>query len=234
MGLVRIGVDIGQLRDPTAVVAVEEVAADDVTLFIARHIESVPLGTSYPAVAVRIAEVARRLLDTRDEDLWAVVDVTGVGRPVFDLVFDAIGERSRLSLSACTFVASDRLEGGFGSPEIRLGKAWLVSRLQALLQTRSIRLPETPEARRLAQELTDYELRLTERGSLTAGAFGTRHDDLATALGLAVLDAPRQIPAVAPVGLRRTSPWDMGASHGTPGDYAAAGHDALGWERRAY
>lgn len=62
-----------------------------------------------------------------------------------------------------------------------------MSRLQALLQTGRIHLPETTEARTLAQELRDYEIRIDENANDTYGAFkvGT-HDDLVTALGLAV------------------------------------------------
>lgn len=66
-----------------------------------------------------------------------------------------------------------------------------MSRLQALLQQGRIKLPETREARELADELLDYELRVSECANVVAGAFKTgRHDDLVTALGLAVLHDP--------------------------------------------
>jgi len=76
--------------------------------------------------------------------------------------------------------------------EIRLGKAWLVSRLQALLQTGRLHLPRTPEAEALAVELLDYEIRVDSDANDRYGAFkvGT-HDDLVTALGLAVQDRQR-------------------------------------------
>ena len=63
-----------------------------------------------------------------------------------------------------------------------------MSRLQALIQGERIRLPETEQAQALAKELTDYEIRVDEGAKMTAGAFKTgAHDDMATALGLAVL-----------------------------------------------
>jgi len=67
-------------------------------------------------------------------------------------------------------------------------KAHLVSRLQSLLQLNRIHMGDYEEMRALARELADYELRVTDNARVTAGAFksGT-HDDLATALGLAVL-----------------------------------------------
>jgi hypothetical protein len=73
-----------------------------------------------------------------------------------------------------------------------VGKAYLVSQLQALLQQGKVKLPDTAEARELAKELLDYEIGVSESANVTAGAFKTgRHDDLVTALGLAVLRDPR-------------------------------------------
>lgn len=43
-----------------------------------------------------------------------------------------------------------------------IGKAYLVSRLQALLQGGRVHLPQTTEARALAEELLDYEIRVSE------------------------------------------------------------------------
>jgi hypothetical protein len=76
---------------------------------------------------------------------------------------------------------------------ISLGKAWLVSRLQALLQTARILLPRTTEAHVLAQELLDYEIHVDEKANDTYGAFRVgSYDDLVTALGLAVQEPVRQ------------------------------------------
>jgi hypothetical protein len=48
-------------------------------------------------------------------------------------------------------------------------------------------LPETPEARALASELLDYEIHVDENANEKYGAFKVgRHDDLVTAVGLAV------------------------------------------------
>jgi hypothetical protein len=60
-------------------------------------------------------------------------------------------------------------------------------RLQALLQAGRLHLPRIDEAQALAQELLDYEIRVSEDANDRYGAFrvGT-HDDLVTALGLAV------------------------------------------------
>ena len=75
--------------------------------------------------------------------------------------------------------------------EIKLGKAWLVARLQTLLQTGQLHLPQTAEAEQLAEDLLDFEIRVSEEASDRPGAFPVgRHDDLVTALGLAVQEDP--------------------------------------------
>jgi hypothetical protein len=87
-----------------------------------------------------------------------------------------------------TFTHGDRLDWEPGGPGMRLGKAYLVARLQVLLDDGRLHLPETREARQLGQELRDYEVRIDEKANDTYGAFRVgQHDDLVTALGLAVV-----------------------------------------------
>jgi hypothetical protein len=186
---VTIGVDIGQKRDPTAI-AVAEVdrrlrpdGRED-THFLIRHLDRLPLGTPYPAVVERIAGVAREVLRRSRAQPTVYVDATGVGQPVVDLLHEA---QVPGHLLAVYFTHGDRRTANHR--EVKLGKAFLVSRLQALLQTRRVHLPRTAEAEVLARELLDYEIRVDEQANDRYGAFkvGT-HDDLVTALGLAVQD----------------------------------------------
>lgn len=254
MGGLRVGVDIGQRIDPTAIVVAEEervvvepASGDPLrpeSRFVVRHVERVELATPYPAVAARIADVCRSV-EGRARAGWLVLDATGVGRPVVDLVRDAMGP-TRWHVSAATFVATDRLEGGMRSAELKVGKAWLVSRLQALLQTGRVRLPETPEARALARELLDYELRVTDHAQVTAGAFRTgAHDDLVTALGLAVLEsyAGRRRSRLSSLRGLVTANVSLGGGDGFTSfdrvpdgrrDHAVLRRDPDGWEERAY
>jgi hypothetical protein len=77
---------------------------------------------------------------------------------------------------------------------ITLGKAWLVSRLQALLQSKLLHLPRTEESEALSEELLTYEIRVSEDANDKYGAFKVgAHDDLVTALGLAVQET--RVPA---------------------------------------
>ena len=212
---VVIGADIGQKLDPSAVAVVQaerrdlvpagwsapdrpgiftgedyrRVAAKTETLFTCRHLERLPLDTGYPAVAARLVEVVAGVRrQAPGAPVTLVVDVTGVGRPVFDLVREAL-RGAGCRLTAATFTHGDRLDGRPGDREIRVGKAYLVSRLQALLQTARVRLPAGhPEAGPLTRELLEYEIKVSEDGDDKYGAFRTgAHDDLVTALGLAVI-----------------------------------------------
>lgn len=76
---------------------------------------------------------------------------------------------------------------GRASPGQPGQKGYLVSRLQALLGAGRLHLPRGREAAALTDELLTYELRVNGDGHARAGAFrvGT-HDDLVTAVGLAV------------------------------------------------
>jgi hypothetical protein len=186
MGVV-IGVDVGQKRDPTAICVAEpedrQVGPRSEVHFPVRYLDRLPLGTPYPEVARRLAEVIGKAQARTNDTPDVFIDATGVGQPVVDLLRV---EAPQAHVIAVYFTHGDRrtVEEGVG---VKLGKAWLVSRLQALLQTGRLHLPKTAEAAALAQELLDYEIRVSEDANDRYGAFrvGT-HDDLVTALGLAV------------------------------------------------
>ncbi len=197
MGIVTIGADIGQRVDPTAI-AVAETEARVVdgrleTFYRIPYLERLPLGTGYPAVAERVATVAAGVTKKGALVRRLYADCTGVGRPVVDMLPPAlIRQHVTTQVWAVTFTFGDRRTEHRDEREIIMGKAWLVSWLQVLLQSQRILLPHTSEARALADELLVYEIKQTDNGNEQFGAFkvGT-HDDLVTALGLAVQDVGR-------------------------------------------
>ncbi len=186
----RIGIDIGQKRDPSAVCVAEleprAVGRRVETHYLVRHLERLPLGTPYPEVAQRIDAVVSAVQSRSGAPPTVLVDGTGVGQPVVDLL-QAQRAWGR-SLVAVTFTAGRKWKLRRGVPlRLSLGKESLASRLQALLQGGRIHLPGTREGKALAAELMGYEIRVDEGGHARFGAFrsGT-HDDLVTALGLVV------------------------------------------------
>ena len=84
------GLDLGQQHDYTALAIAEYYRPDGPTAcpqYDVRHIERMPLGTSYPTVVSRIHTLlnAPRLKD----HVELIVDGTGVGRPVVDMLRQA-------------------------------------------------------------------------------------------------------------------------------------------------
>ena len=188
-----IGIDIGQKRDPTAICVVEseerelEHRRHSEAHFLVRFLERMPLGTPYPQIADRLQTIVTQVADWIDGQPQVYVDATGVGQPIVDLLEQEIPEAT---IRAVYFTHGDRrtVEGS----SVKLGKAYLVSRLQALLQTGCLHLPRTSEAEALAAELLDYEIRVDQNANDRYGAFRVgAHDDLVTALGLAVQVDPR-------------------------------------------
>lgn len=215
---VTIGVDVGQIHDPTAIAVVEVSRkhdgrwrfgdripahvndegmlvsthdADPVLsdLYTVRYIERLPLGTPYPKVAIYLAEMLCSPLLYRRR-VRVLIDVTGVGRPVYDDLRKEVSLRPEARdalIKPITFAHGENYDRGKG----RLGKAYLVSRLQSLLQNGSVQAPDLPEVHATLEELRTYEIKVSQDGADTYGAFKTgTHDDLATALGLAVLESP--------------------------------------------
>ncbi len=212
MGFISIGVDIGQKNDNTAIAVVEldvrgadEWGAGGEDFYLVRHLERLPLETPYPDVAEYVAGIVRKLqaprqvlhgYSYRDEDPHTIalsVDATGVGQPVVDIL-----KRSGVDPVAVYFTHGDRRKKE--DRYVSLGKAWLVSRLVALMQTKRIKTPDTPEVRAMVKELQNYEIRVDENANDKYGAFKTgTHDDLVTALGLAVqADKPGTVEALNP------------------------------------
>ncbi len=198
---VNVGIDVGQRVDPTAI-CVAEVQRRDYRLidgepvggerhYLARHVERLALGTSYPKVAERLREIYQKL-KAAQRRVSVRIDATGVGTPVVDLMRAADVPATAVYLTGGEkeFVDGD---------ELRLPKTLMVSRLQVLLQSRRIHLPDTPDAKALISELLEYEIKVTESANLQMGVFSTgKHDDLATALGLACWEMPDRTIHVGP------------------------------------
>jgi hypothetical protein len=187
--MITIGVDIGQRHDPTAICVAEadfrKVEVRIEAHYIVRHLERLPLGTRYPRVAERVAEVESQVRAKTGETPIVYMDATGIGQPVVDLLWERLP--SGWVVPVFLTYRDRRVETREGAKvHISLGKAHMVSQLQALLQSHRLHLPHTREAEALTEELLDYEIRVDERANDKYGAFkvGT-HDDLVTALGLA-------------------------------------------------
>lgn len=119
-----------------------------------------------------------------------LVDATGVGGPVMDIFDETRRERGRYPsrLQGIVLTGAERSSPG------NIAKVDLVGAIQRRLQTKAIHVdPSLPLATKLVQELADYRVRITERGNDRYGSVTeAAHDDLVIAFGLALLAARRR------------------------------------------
>ena len=181
------GLDLGRPHEFTALSVLERTEVPDpdkperrVRHYAVRHLERLPPATPYPEVFTRLTELfaAPPLRGSR-----LVVDYTGVGRPVLDMLRKAKVGASITPL----FVTS----GKKSSSDDRGG--WLVPRqelaatLQVLLQSRRLRVaPALPEATMLAKELAAFQVKVSGSAEMEMDAWREgAHDDLVLAVAVA-------------------------------------------------
>ncbi len=184
-----IGVDLGQARDYTAIAVLERFeeltgkAAKGRWLTQVRyempHLERPPLGTSYPAIIQRLKDLIERL--PAHERLKIVVDQTGVGRPVVDLM-----RKEKLKVIPITIKFSGSISGSvYGG--YKVPKRELVSNLAILFQSDRLKIAKAlPEAAQIVEELQNFKMKITLAGNDTYEAWREGdHDDLVLAAAMA-------------------------------------------------
>ncbi len=185
-----IGVDLGQAADYTAVAIAERtrVPTGDVSRagrpkkeahYAVRHLHRFRLGTAYPAIVDQLAELAAN--PALEPEPILIVDTTGVGAPVFDLLY----ERAQASpVFGITITGGDQVASD--STHYRVPKRDLVSSLNVLLQTKRLRFASAmPEAQILRHELQQFRVRITATAHDTYGVWREgAHDDLVLAVAM--------------------------------------------------
>jgi terminase large subunit-like protein len=195
---VYLGIDIGQAHDPTAIVISDPEKRDGELHYLIRFLQRLPLGISYNEIIGEIKKAYSRIPEPGEKvelnkQLW--IDATGVGKPIADLIRKEIPGVQLHEVYMMGGEAKENIDASLR--EIKLPKAYLISRLQVLLSYGRVHLPQTREALALKEELMNYTIRVNENANTEFGAFkvGT-HDDLVTALGLACLCAMVDKPII--------------------------------------
>jgi hypothetical protein len=177
------GLDLGQAADYSALAIMEE-TADHLDL---RHLERWPLRTPYPRIAADVRELLTRPQLRGHTDL--IVDGTGVGRPVVDLL-NAAG----LSPIPVSITGGDNVshEGGWWS----VPKRDLVSSVAVGLETGRLRIAAgLAYGPVLKQELETFRAKISLGGHDSYEAWREQdHDDLVLAVALAAWWAGRGHP----------------------------------------
>jgi hypothetical protein len=173
-----VGLDLGQVQDYTALAVVQR-ADGKAPLVQLRYLQRFPLATPYPTIVQRVAD----LLATPPlrEQASLVVDRTGVGGAVVDLLTDA-----HLSPVAVTITAGHQVHRE-SKLRYNIPKRELVGTLQVLLQTNRLKIASAlPEAELLVKELLSFQVKITAAAHDSYGIWREgQHDDLVLALALA-------------------------------------------------
>lgn len=211
-----VGLDLGQANDYTALIVANPTTLDEPNwdVYVIRHIERVPLKSRYPDIVAHVGKITDALLrpqlqtepdpDPRrppgsilitgdaHPEVTLIVDYTGVGRPVFDMILEAqiagtIDEQ--VQIVPVTITGADRVHVVDG--EVRVPKRDLASVVQRLLQEQRLRIPrQHAMAPVLTEELTGFRVKISASGRDSYGAGedwrSAAHDDLVLALALAL------------------------------------------------
>ena len=181
-----LGLDLGQAADRSALAILEQPDLKKPRTYCVRHLERFEMGTPYPSVVSRLKEILKR---PELEHSLLAVDMTGVGRPVVDLLKQAALE-VRIWPITITSGKSPSCDGySYSVP-----KRDLVAVLQVLLQTRRLKIAKgLPVAAELMRELSDFRSKFTESANEVFGPEkSSQHDDLVLALALAAWSGERQ------------------------------------------
>jgi len=187
-----LGLDLGQKKDHSAVAVVERkesgLAFQNTASreLVVRHVERVPLGMPYPMEV----EGVRNLMQSRvlARQCALVVDSTGVGGPVVDLLKRAdLG--GRMYAVTITGGEKEHESGGVWS----VPKRNLIAGVEVLLDNAELKVAAgLRDGVALARELTSVKGTVRPSGRTRYGADGYgEHDDLVIALALACWGARR-------------------------------------------
>ncbi len=184
-----IGLDLGQKQDYTAVAVVERVEQcsdhEDRPLLNLRHLERYALGTPYGEQMDRVAQLVktlqRRINLVRPPQPELIVDATGVGVGVVEMLKERGLKYRAVSITGGT--AESHSKGAYHVP-----KRNLVSRAVAPFEGRRLKIARgmrlVPE---LVKELENFKVKVNVRTAHDSYEAWreTDHDDLVLALALA-------------------------------------------------
>jgi hypothetical protein len=176
-----LGLDLGQVSDYSALAIDHQTGERASRQHAVRHLRRWPLQTAYPEIVQDVAALTAKL-----PGCGLCVDVTGVGRAVFDLF-----RRARMANVKLVPVT---ITGGAGVRPHALGgwsvaKGDLVSATQAALQTGRLGIAaDLAEAKVLVQELQVFTSKVNlATAHVSFEAWREKdHDDLVLAVALAV------------------------------------------------
>ncbi|MBI4904782.1 MAG: hypothetical protein HY820_14170 [Acidobacteria bacterium] len=193
-----IGLDLGQSRDYTAICILECACVktgfnrvywtDDLAKrYTIRHLERMPLQTSYTDIVRRVASLTRH--PSISHNCRIVVDATGVGKPVVDIFRDA-----RLEVHIYPVLLTPGHSTTYNNGMYHVPRRELLSKLEIGLQTKTLKISRRiPAAPTLIHELSNLKRTIRDSGDgHIEPRRSTHHDDLVFAAALSFWKAATQ------------------------------------------
>jgi len=174
-----LGVDLGQANDYTAIAILKQMGQPPKCVYHLVHLERPALRTTYPDI-VRRVQTLMQTPELRDR-CALVVDATGCGRPVVDMIRQAGLRPIAVTITGGNDVTSTG--AGVGVP-----KRNLASILQVMLQSERLKVAQAlPEAGTLVNELLNFRVKISVAGHDTYEAWRENaHDDTVLAVAIAL------------------------------------------------
>jgi hypothetical protein len=206
-----LGLDLGQANDPAVLGGLLRIVTPgkfEMATFSCREssrfdfcqMERFALGTTYPLIVLRIAEVLE-LLTVRNPacDIELLFDATGVGRAVGDLLRELRiwrmprgGNRGSVTLVPVTLTSG--ADVNVKSAGLCVPKSDVIASAVVLFQSGQLRIADGIAGRDiLIQELVNFRQFVSARGSRSFSNDGkvAKHDDTVTVLTLCAWGAQR-------------------------------------------
>lgn len=182
-----ISADLGQAFDYTAISIIERVITGYGVLgpdrrgermLYLRHIERTRQ-EEYPAIVDRLIELYRSP-QLKGQEKAVVIDFTGLGRPVYDMMQQAGFRYSLSSINITGGADANQNNGHYNVP-----KRELVSNLQIQLQNNRLKIAKgLKEANALIEELSNFQTRISDSGRDTYGGRSGIHDDIVMSVAM--------------------------------------------------
>ena len=190
-----IGVDLGQMKDYTAVTILQQdfkykSINTRIPIYNVRHLERIALGTSYPKIVYRL-EILLQKPEIHHAQKVVLIDQTGVGQAVVDMMRQS-DIKNVIGINITGGSSVNEIEGGFNVP-----KKELVAALQVLIQSERIKIVKDLEfADVLKEEILNFRVKIDERtGHESFEAWREQdHDDLVLSTAIAAWYAFREEP----------------------------------------
>ena len=202
--MIYFGLDLGQAQDYTALTALEKklvnknivhdyldvqknpTVAGSGREYHLRHVERFALEATYPAIVSKLQDRINAI--NLGDKYMVIVDATGVGRPVVDLM-----RKNKIRCTPVSFTGGekevfDEVFGGW-----RVPKRILVSNLQVLFQNGQLKMAASlPHIDLITKELLNLKVKVTAAKNDTYEAWREGdHDDLVFSLAMACWYAVR-------------------------------------------